>query len=306
MNPDRIRLLSGSAHPALGERLSPELDLPLHSAAIDAFADGETHVHIGADVRDATVLVVQPTSPPVNDRLMTLALLVDAARAAGAAVVVAVVPYFGYARQDRRERVGDPRSAQVAARLLASVGVDHLVTLDLHSAALESAFPMPTTLIEADEVLGPAVRAWRLHDLTIVSPDAGGIKRAQRVAAQLNAQTALVTKMRSGADLAAAQQVLGDVRRRTCVLVDDLASTGRTLAGAACALRDAGSGPVFAAFTHQVLAPEALERLNAAPIEGILTTDSIPAAPHPRIETVSCVPALARALREMLPSSIEA
>src|SRR5579885_3566757 len=147
-----MQLISGNAHPVLAENLARELRLPRVAAEVGAFADGETRVHLAQDVREATVILVQPTCPPVNDHLMVLALLADAARAAGAARVVGVVPYFGYARQEQRGRPGDPRSAQVAARLLGSVGLDHLVTLDLHAPALESALPMPATLLRAEDV----------------------------------------------------------------------------------------------------------------------------------------------------------
>ena len=179
--------------------------------------------------------------PNLFAAVMTLALLADAARAAGAARVVGVVPYFGYSRQEQRSASGDPRSAQVAARLLGAVGLDHLVTLDLHAPALESALPMPVTLLRPDGLFLPIIRQWGINNLTIAAPDAGGIKRAQRFASELNAELAVVTKTRPRPDVAVSLKVLGDVRNRTCVIVDDMASTGRTLVGAAEALRDAGA-----------------------------------------------------------------
>jgi ribose-phosphate pyrophosphokinase len=217
----------------LAEDVACELGADLEPAEIGAFADGELRVYIGGDVRDAVVAIVQPTSPPVNEHLMTLALMADAARAAGAARIIAVIPYFGYARQEQRGRVGEARSAQVAARLLAAVGVDHLVTLDLHAPALESAFPMPATLLQADELFLPLVKSWAISNVIIASPDAGGLKRAQRYALALNGPLAAIAKHRPSADAAVAMDVLGDVRDRTCLIVDDMASTGRTLAVAA-------------------------------------------------------------------------
>jgi ribose-phosphate pyrophosphokinase len=172
-----LKVFSGNAHPALAEGVARELEVPLAPAEVTAFADGETRVRLGADVRGAAVVIVQPTSPPVNDHLMVLALMIDAARAAGAAWVGAVVPYLGYARQEQRGRCGDPRSAQVVAHLLGAVGLDHLVTLDLHAPALESAFPMPATLLRADDVFLPHLRGWAGMDLAVVAPDAGGLKR---------------------------------------------------------------------------------------------------------------------------------
>jgi len=235
----------------------------------------------------------------VSEHLVTLALVIDAARAAGAARVVALTPYFGYARQEQRGRVGEPRSAQVAARLLAAVGLDHLVTLDLHAPALESAFPMPVTQLRADEVFLPRLKEWGFRDVTIVTPDAGGLKRAQHYALALNAGLAAIAKARPRPDVAAQLEVLGSVRDRTCVIVDDLASTGRTLAGAAQALRQSGAREVHALFTHAVMARDARERLLAAALDRIVTSDSVPVAEHPRFELVSVAPLLVKTVREL-------
>ena len=251
-----LKLISGNSHRTLAEDLAGELGVALEVAEIGAFADGEIRVYIGGDVRGAVVAIVQPTCPPVNEHLMTLSLMADAARAAGAAQVIAIVPYFGYARQEQRGRVGEARSAQVAARLLAAVGVDHLITLDLHAPALESAFPMPATLLQADELFLPLVKSWGISDLVVVSPDAGGLKRAQRYALALSAPLAAIAKHRPSADAAVVVEVLGEVRDRTCLIVDDMASTGRTLAGAAEALKQRGARQVHAIFTHAVMAPE--------------------------------------------------
>jgi ribose-phosphate pyrophosphokinase len=291
--------LAGDAHPELARDLASELGAPLEPAEVTRFADGEVSVRISADVRAAVVVILQPTSPPVSEHLLALALLADAARAAGAAQVVALVPYFGYARQEQRGQPGEPRSAQVVARLLDAVGIGHLVILDLHAPALESAFPMPVTHLQADEVLLPRLRAWGLADPTVVSPDAGGLKRAQRYALALNAGLAVIGKTRPRPDETAHLDVLGNVRGRSCVLVDDLASTGRTLAGAAEALCRAGAREVHAAFTHAVMAEDALDRLLAAPLERLLTTDSIPVRPHPRLEVARVAPLLAQTVRAL-------
>ncbi len=262
-----------------------------------AFADGETRIAIASDLRGEDVFIVQPTSPPVNAHLMTLALMIDAAKAAGAARVTALVPYFGYARQEQRSQPGSPLSAQVAARLLAAVGLDRIVVLDLHAPALESAFPMPATLLTSQELFLPEVQDWRLENAIVVSPDAGGLKRAQRFAAALNAGLAVVAKDRPQADRAAPLQVLGDVRDRACIIVDDMASTGRTLAGAAESLRRAGAREVHAIFTHAVMSAEALDRLLAAPIKRMVASDSISAAQHPRVTVVRTAPLLAKTVR---------
>ncbi len=295
-----IKVIAGNAHPALADAIARELNLPAEAAEVGVFADGETRVRLAPEVRDATVFLVQPTCPPVNENLMVLALLADAARAAGAARVVAVVPYFGYARQDRRGGPGDPRSARVAAGLLGAVGVDDLVTIDLHTPALESAFPMPLTQLAAHAALVPVVQARGVQDLVVVAPDAGAMKRAQAFAAAAGAGAAVVAKDRPRQDEAVCRHVLGEVRGRSCLIVDDMASTGRTLVSAAEVLRRAGVREVSAAFTHPVMAPGAAERLSAVGFSNVLTTDSIPIPAFPWLQVAPTAPLLARALRALL------
>ncbi|MDH3318309.1 MAG: ribose-phosphate diphosphokinase [Betaproteobacteria bacterium] len=287
-------LIAGDAHPALAKDIARESGLALLPAQIGAFADGETRVRIDAEVRGMHLGIVQPTPAPVGERLMTLALLADAARAAGAASVTALVPYFGFARQDVRGAPGEPRSAQFAARLLAAAGIERMVTLELHSSALESAFPMPVTQLRADDAVLPLLRG---RGYTVVSPDAGGMKRAQRYAIALGAPLAAVAKQRTGTDVAVPLQVLGEVRGATCLLVDDMASTGRTLAGAAQALAAAGATEMHAFFVHAVMAPGALERLRAAGVRRVLTTDSVRPVAEPGVEVVTVAPLFAAALR---------
>jgi ribose-phosphate pyrophosphokinase len=292
----RLALLAGDAHPDLADAVASLCEATRIPASIAAFADGETRIRIEGDVAGADLCIVQPTSAPTNERLMTLALLADAARAAGTARITAVVPYFGYARQDVRKASGEPRSARLASRLLADAGIDRLVALELHSPALESAFDMPLVHLAADELMLPIIRGWDVPDLTIVSPDAGGLKRAQRYAVALAAPLAVVAKIRPGPDVAVAAGVLGDVRGRSCLIVDDMASTGGTIAGAAHALLAAGARDVNALFVHAVMAPGALERIGAASVGRIVTTDSMAVRPDPRLEVVSVAPLLARTL----------
>ena len=294
------RLLAGNSHPALAGLLARELNMPLITPEVAEFADGETRIHLADDVRGANVFIVQPTCTPVNDNLMILALLADAASAAGAFQVTAIVPYFGYARQDQRSRRGDPRSAQVAGRLFAAVGVNHLVTLDLHSPTLESAMLMPVTLLHAEDVFVTRIKSCGVPDLIVVSPDAGGMKRAQRYAEALETSVAVIAKQRREPDVAKALQVLGEVQDRPCLIVDDMASTGRTLASAADALRQAGAGDIYGIFTHAVLAPGAEDRLIAAKFKKLLTSDSIPVRSTPWLEVVPTAPLIAEAVRFLL------
>lgn len=298
----KIVIIAGDAHPKLADEIARQFQVDLASSDVMTFADGESRVRIGGDVRGACVVIVQPTSPPVNNHLITLSLLADAAKAAGARHVMAVVPYFGYSRQEKRSVSGEARSARFAAQILGAAGVDQLLTLDLHAPALESAFPMPATLLSPDGLFVPVIRSWGIESLAVVSPDAGGLKRAQRFAGQLGAGLAVVTKKRDAPDVAASLEVLGDVRGRECVIVDDLASTGRTLAGAAQSLLDSGATDVNAVFTHPVLSEGALEKILQAPLNRLVTSDSIPPPIHPRLEIISTSAMLTEAIREALGS----
>lgn len=293
---DRTLLIAGDAYPELAREVARLADMPLVPTAIESFADGETRIAIDGDVRSASVCIIQPTSAPVNERLMTLALIADAARGEGAVSVTAVMPYFGYARQDVRGGPGEPRSAQLAARILRCAGVTRAVVLELHTAALESAFEMPVTQLQADELLLSVIRVWNLARLVVVSPDAGGFKRVQRIAEALKAPFAVVAKTRPQADVSAPSCLCGDVRGRACVIIDDMASTGGTIAGAAGALREAGAGELHAVFVHAVMAPGALERIVSAGVQRIAASDSVGPLRDPRIQVLPTAPLLARCL----------
>jgi ribose-phosphate pyrophosphokinase len=291
-----MAVLAGDANPDLAHEIARLCRASIIPVTIGAFADGETRIRIEGEVADLDLYIIQPTSAPTNERLMTLTLLAEAARSAGALRVTAVVPYFGYARQDVRKSAGEPRSARLAARLLGLAGVDRIVVLELHSPALESAFDVPVIHVQADESMLPVLRSWEVADLVIVAPDAGGLKRAQRYAAALGSPLAVVAKSRAGPDVAAALQVLGEVGGRTCLIVDDMASTGGTIVGAAQALLQAGARQIDALFVHAVMAPGALERICAASVRRIVTTDSIRTSADPRVQVVSIAPLLARTL----------
>ena len=294
-----IALLAGDAHPDLAHAVAGLCGATLVPASIAAFADGETRIRIEADVAGADLYIVQPTSAPTNERLMTLALLADAAHAAGAARITAVVPYFGYARQDVRKTGGEPRSARLAARLLADAGVDRLVALELHSPALESAFDMPLVHLEADEPMLPVVRGWAVPDLTIVSPDAGGLKRAQRYALALAAPLAVVAKTRPAPDVAVA---IRRARRRPRPRLPDRGRHGehrRHDRGAAHALLAAGAREVQRAVRPRRHGAGRARTHPRRRRRRIVTTDSVPAKPDPHIQVVSVAPLLARALQRL-------
>ncbi|CAG4884414.1 Ribose-phosphate pyrophosphokinase [Georgfuchsia toluolica] len=291
-----IALIAGDAHPELGRGIADSMGATLIPVSISVFADGETRIRIEASVRNTDLYIVQPTSTPTSERLMTLALIADAARAAGAARVTAVVPYFGYARQDARKNPGEPLSARLAAHILHCAGIGRVVALELHSPALENAFDMPLLHLSADNLMLPVIRSWNIADLAIVSPDAGGFKRAQRYATALTKPLAVVAKTRPCADVAVTLQILGEVRGCTCLIVDDMASTGGTIAGAACALFAAGAKEVSALFIHAVMATGALDRICAASVRRIVTTDSVCCDADPRVEVVPIARFLAQAM----------
>jgi ribose-phosphate pyrophosphokinase len=292
-------MLAGDGHPALAHAVAGLCGATLAPLMVGTFADGETRVRIEESLTGQDVYIVQPTAAPTNERLLTLALIADAARGAGAAHVTAVVPYFGYARQDVRKSPGEPRSARLAGRLLREAGVDRIVAVELHSPALESAFDMPLVHLDADAAVMPAVRAWKLDDLTVVSPDAGGMKRAQRYAGALAAPLAVIAKARSRDDVVQAVEVLGRVRDRNCLIVDDITSTGRTIAESARALHAAGAAQVHAVFVHAVMAAGALTRIHDTGLRRILTTDSVRTVDDPRVEVVSVAPLLAQAITRL-------
>jgi ribose-phosphate pyrophosphokinase len=295
----RVVLIAGDGHPQLAEAVARLASVELLQASVSAFADGESRIKIDADIQDADVYILQPTCTPTNERLMTLALMADAARGAGAARVTAVMPYFGYARQDVVQSSGEPHSARLAAGLLRAAGVDCAVAMELHSPALESAFDMRLVHLRADEALLPAVRHWGITDLTIVSPDAGGLKRAQRYASALEVPVAVVAKTRPAPDVIGALHILGNVRDRSCLLVDDMSSTGATLVSAAHALMRAEAREVHALFVHAVLAPSALEHIRDSPLRRILTTDSVPAPTGVPMQVVSVAPILVAAIKRL-------
>lgn len=292
-----IGLIAGNAHPELGRDMASAMGARLIPMEISAFADGETRIRIEAGIFGIDLYIVQPTSTPTNEHLMTLALIADAARAAGAARVTAVIPYFGYARQDVRQNSGEPLSARLAAKILHCAGIDRVVTLELHSPALENAFQMPLLHLCADQLMLPVIRNWNLPGLVIVSPDAGGFKRAQRYATALASPLAVVAKSRPSADVTLTLQTLGEVRNRPCLIVDDMASTGGTIA-AATALLDAGAKEVHAFFIHAVMAPGALDRICAASVRRIVTTDSVRSIADPRIDVVPIAWFLTQALTQ--------
>jgi ribose-phosphate pyrophosphokinase len=272
-----LRLLSGTANPELGARIAAEINIPLTEMEVKRFSDGEIDVKIGDSVRGQDVFVIQPTCRPVNENLIELFIILDALRRASAARVNAVVPYYGYARKEKKTQARDPISAKLMANIIQATGASRVVTVDLHAEAIQGFFDIPVDALTASKILARHVRE-RHHDgnLVVVSPDVGGTARARALARLLNAPIAIIDKRRPSDDDVEVLNVIGDVENRSCVLVDDLISTGNTLIGAARALRQKGAVGVDVVVTHGVLSGGALERLNQAPIDEIAITDTVP------------------------------
>lgn len=297
--PQLAKLIYGRNLEVMALELSQELGIAAEPILSSCFPDGESKVHIAGEIEGYSLLILLSLGNPVNDHLMELVLTADAVRAEGAKSVTAILPYMAYARQDRRDSSGDPRSAQVVARIFTAVGIDRLITVDLHTPALESAFSTPLTNLTTEDIFLPAIKS-ATRDVVVVSPDAGGLKRAQSVAKALGAEMAIALKERTTPKNVSGRKVLGNVRDKACLIIDDMASTGETLSTAAAALRDEGATKLFAVFTHAVMAPGAGEKISEAGFEKIFVSDSIPLPRPDSFTIVKLSPIIADALRRSI------
>lgn len=293
-----LMVFSGNANRDLAARIAKELGTEVARMTVSAFRDGETQVIVYDEVRGADVFVVQPTSPPVNDNLMQLLLMLDAFHRAGANRCTAVIPYFGYSRQERRTTPQEPISAKLAANLLTAAGADQIVTMDLSVGAIEGFFDLPVDNLLAAPVLARAFAGMDPAQVSIVAPDLGAVKRAEAFQRLLSpaASVAVVFKQRPRPDEAAVVDMVGDVRDRQAILVDDIISTGGTLLGAAEIVLQRGARSVSACATHGVFAPGAIDALLASPLERIVITDTIPVETRGRLEVVSVAALFAEAV----------
>jgi ribose-phosphate pyrophosphokinase len=294
-----LKLLAGSANPALAEKISADLSVPLTDTRLRRFADGEINVKIEDSMRGHDVFVIQPTCPPVNEHLMELFIILDALRRASAGRVTAVIPYYGYARKERKTQPREPISAKLVANFITLAGADRLLLLDLHAEAIEGFFDVPTDHLSPFRIFADYLRTLNLHNLTVVAPDAGGGRRAEAVANVLQAPIAFGYKRRPEEDQAEVIAVSGDVKGRDCVVVEDIITTGGTISKLAMSLRSQGAHRVLIAATHPVLTGDAVERLKKAQIDEVIVTDSVPIAPErlgPPITVLSVAPLLAEAI----------
>jgi ribose-phosphate pyrophosphokinase len=296
---EKITLIAGNAHPMLAQEISRHLSIPLAAAHVGRFPDGEIDIKVNDDLRGSDCFVLQPTCPPVQENWVEMLLLLDTLRRASAGRITAVMPYYGYARKDRKDEGRVPISAKVVANTLIGCGADRLLSLDMHAAQIQGFFDIPVDHLYAKPALLSAVRRLGIDQPVVVSPDVGGIKMARSYAKSLdNADLAIVDKRRISGSQIAVEHIIGDVEGRNVIIVDDMISTGGSMAEAARVCRKYGAKHVVIAVTHAVLVGPAVERLDAAPIDKILITDSIPPRPkQPRnMEVVSVAPLLARAI----------
>lgn len=302
---NNMKVFSGRGHPELAKRMCEYLGLPLGRAIIGNYPDGEISCKIDEDVRGRDVFLIQPTCAPVNENLIELLIMIDAFARASAERITAVIPYFGYARQDRKDEGRVPITAKLVANLMTRAGADRALTMDLHAAQIQGFFDIPVDHLHAAPVLTDYFESLGLdpEEIVVVSPDQGSIKRALAHAVRLGAPVAIVDKRRYSAEHTRQEHIIGaPVKGKTCLIFDDMISTGGSICGAAAAVHGAGAKRIFMAATHGVLCGPAIERMRNAPVEGTVITDTIPLPPEkaiPGIKVLSVAPVLGEAMKRI-------
>jgi len=296
-----MKIFTGNAHPALARDICDYLKVGLADASVSSFPDGETYVKINDNIRGRDVFIIQPTCPPTNQNLMELLILVDAARRASAARITSVLPFFGYARQDRKDQPRVPITAKLVANLLVAAGVNRVLTMDLHAQQLQGFFDIPVDHLHARPVMVQHLHKLNIGNLVVVSPDVGGVKMASAYAQALGAGLAIVVKRRKSAVETEASHVIGEVAGKNVLIVDDLTETAGTLTSAARMLRKHGALDIYAGVSHAVLTDLAVERLKDSEIKELITTDSVPVRPtsDQRVKVLSVAELLGEGIRRI-------
>jgi len=303
MQQDRLKVFTGNANATLTKDICKHLGVPVAKCSVTKFSDGEVYLQILENVRGEDVFVVQPTCTPVDTNLLELLLMMDALRRASAKRITAVLPYYGYARQDRKDKPRVPISAKLVASLLVTAGADRILTLDLHAAQIQGFFDIPVDHLYATPVMIEYFHSLDLPKLTVVSPDAGGVERARAFAKRLKAPLAIIDKRREDANVAEVMHIIGRVRERTCLIIDDIVDTAGTLVKAAEALLNHGAVAVYGCCTHPVLSGPAMERISQSCMKELVVSDSIPlseaARKCDRVRQLSVAPLLAGAIQSI-------
>ncbi len=297
-------IFTGNANPVLAREIASDLGIELGKAAVGHFSDGEVTIEIQQNVRARDVFVVQPTCAPTNEHLMELLLMVDALKRASARRITAVIPYYGYARQDRRPRsTRVPISAKVVANMLEAAGVNRVLTMDLHADQIQGFFDIPVDNIYASPILLGDLQKRNYDDLLVVSPDVGGVVRARALAKRLGCDLAIIDKRRPKANVSEVMNIIGEVEGRNCVIMDDMVDTAGTLTKAAEVLKERGAKKVVAYCTHPVLSGPAIDRISASPLDELVVTDTIPlsaaAQACTKIRQLTCAPLLAETFKRI-------
>jgi len=288
-----IKIFAGSSNRELAEEIAQKIGLPMGIATVGKFSDGETMVNIGEVVRGSDVFIIQSTCPPVNDNMIELLIMIDALKRASAGRITAVIPYFGYARQDRKAKARDPISSKLMANLITTAGADRVLTMDLHAPQLQGFFDIPV-----DHLIGfPIVTYYlkkqfmNMEDFVVVSPDVGSVSRCRKFAQRLDVPIAIIDKRRPKANVCEVMNIIGDVKDKTVILVDDLIDTAGTIVNAAYALKEIGAREIYATCTHAVLSGPAIQRIQESPIKELVTLNTIPLPPEKRIDKIKVLSA---------------
>ncbi len=296
-----IKIFTGNSNRRLSQEICDILGVELGESIVQRFSDGETSVEITESIRGKDVFIVQSTCPPANEHIMELLVILDALKRASASCITAVIPYFGYARQDRKAAPRTPITAKLVADLLTTAGANRILTMDLHAGQIQGFFNIPVDNLYAAPVMLEYIKEKFSDELVIVSPDAGGVERARAFAKRLHADLAIIDKRRARANESTVMNIIGDVREKTCLIVDDMVDTAGTLTKGANALTDAGASKVAACCTHPVLSGPAVERISGSPMEELIVTDTIPlhkdAASCDKITVLSITHLLAEAIK---------
>ncbi|MGQ9670571.1 MAG: ribose-phosphate diphosphokinase [Desulfosoma sp.] len=298
-----LKIFSGNSNLELAQKICDSLEIPLGRALVTTFSDGEIRVEVGENVRGADVFVVQSGAPPVNDHLMELLVMIDALKRASARRITAVIPYYSYSRQDRKNKPRVPITARLVADLITSVGTDRILTMDLHAGQIQGFFDIPVDNLYASPILLPYIREHFNHNLVVVSPDAGGVPRARAYAQRLPAGLALIDKRRLDVNQAEVMNIIGDVEGKTAIILDDMADTAGTLVEATRALLDRGAREVHACVTHPVLSGPAVERIERSELKSLVVTDTLPLRPQAahcdKIKVVSAARLFSQAIKSI-------
>ena len=295
----RLKIFTGTAHPALAKEISDYIGVPLGKSLCGRFNNGEIQVMINESVRGKDCFIIQPTGSPVNDNLMEMLIMVDALKRASARNITVVVPYYGYARQDRKTRGREPISAKLVADLLGTAGVTRVVTMDLHAGQIQGFFDVPVDHLASAALLADYVKSKNLENLTVVSPDLGGVNRARDLADRVGAPIAIIEKRRPEPGVAEVMNLIGDVAGKVAVMVDDMVDTAGSLTEGARALKKFGAKEIYACCTHPVLTDPALSRIAQSEIKELIVTNTIPLPPnkkHNKIKVLSVAPILAETI----------